>query len=160
MVCSGFKSILDLPASLEAFETRGVTIVGFHTNDLPAFTTFSSGLPLEHRVESPAEAATVAKAHRRLGLPGAIIVANPVPAAEAVDRDVMESVLKTAIEDAERAGITGKAITPFLLDAVRQATAGASLRANRSLLVANARLAAQIACALDEEPSGNSGTES
>ena len=150
VVCSGFKSILDMPASLEALETRGVAIVGYRTSELPAFTAIASGLPLEHRVESPAEAAAIARAHRELGLPGAIVVANPVPADEALDREVMDSVLKTAIDDAERCQISGKAITPFLLEALRQATAGQSLRANRALLVANARLAAEIVCAIHE----------
>lgn len=148
VVCSGFKSILDLPASLEALETRGVAIIGYRTSELPAFTTFSSGLTLEHRADCPEDVAATVGAHRRLGLPGALVVANPVPIAEAVDRDVMDSVLQTALDDAERRQISGKAITPFLLDAVRKATAGASLRANCSLLVANARLAAEIACAL------------
>jgi pseudouridylate synthase len=151
VVCSGFKSILDLPASLEALETRGVAILGYRTSELPAFTTSSSGLHLEHRAESPAEVARVARAHRRLGLPGAIVVANPVSAAEAVDRDVMDAVLQMALQESKRRQISGKAITPFLLDAVRQATGGASLRANRTLLVANARLAAQIARALQED---------
>ncbi len=150
VVCSGFKSILDLPASLEALETRGVAIIGYRTSELPAFTTCSSGLPLEHRAESAEQVAHVAKAHRQLGLPGAIVVANPVPAAAAVDRDLMDSVLNSVINDAARRGISGKAITPFLLDAVRQATAGASLRANCALLIANARLAAEIACTLHD----------
>ena len=151
VVCSGFKSILDLPASLEALETRGVALIGFRTNELPAFTTLSSGLALEHRVDSVEEVAALALAHRRLGLPGALVVANPVPAAEAVGSDVMNSVLQTALADAQRRQVSGKAITPFLLDAVRHATGGASLRANCALLVANARLAAEIACALQEE---------
>ena len=153
VVCSGFKSILDLAASLEAIETRGVAVIGYRTNDLPAFTTSSSGLPLEHRVDSVEEAATIIRAHRHLGLPGAIVVANPVPAEEAVSRDIMESTVKAALQEAERLGISGKAITPFLLEAVSQTTAGASLRANCALLVSNARLAAEIACAVHEEPS-------
>ena len=151
VVCSGFKSILDLPASLEALETRGVALVGYRTSELPAFTTVSSGLALEHHVDSPEEVAAVADIHRRLGLPGALVVVSPVPADEAVDRDVMDSVLQIALADVERQHVSGKAITPFLLDAVRQATGGASLRANCALLVANARLAAQIARALHEE---------
>jgi pseudouridine-5'-phosphate glycosidase len=153
VVCSGFKSILDLPACLEALETRGVAIVGYRTSELPAFTSPSSGLPLEHRVNSPGEAAAVAREHRRLGLPGAIVVANPVPSAAALDRQVMESALRRAIADAKRGGISGKALTPFLLEALRLATRGASLLANRALLVANAGLAAEIACALHDASS-------
>lgn len=157
VVSSGFKSILDLAASLEALETRGVPVIGYQTNELPAFTTVSSGLPLEHRADSPEEAAAVVNAHRRLGLPGAVVVANPVPAAEAVDRDTMERTVTEALEAAGQRGVSGKALTPFLLDAVRQATAGASLRANCALLVANARLAAEIARALHREAQPDAG---
>jgi pseudouridylate synthase len=148
VVCSGSKSILDLPATLEALETRGVAVIGYRASEFPAFTTVSSGLPLEHRVESAGEAAAVLRTHRELGVPGALVVANPVPVEEALDRDVMETALTAALEEARRLGIVGKAITPFLLDAIRRATGGQSLRANRALLVANARLAAEVAVAL------------
>ena len=90
VVCSGVKSILDVPATLEVLETRGVPVVGFGVNEFPGFTTRSSGLPLEARVDSPAEAAAVVAAHRVLGLPGAIVLAQAVPEAEALDRDEME----------------------------------------------------------------------
>ena len=113
VVCSGFKSILDLAATLEALETRGVAIVGYRTNELPAFITASSGLTLEHRVETPEAAAALVRAHRDLGLPGAVVLANPVPAAEAVDRELIEAVLESASGDARRRKIAGKAITPF-----------------------------------------------
>ena len=148
VVCSGFKSILDLAATLEALESRGVAIVGYRTNELPAFITASSGLTLEHRVETPEAAAAVIRAHRNLGLPGAVVLANAVPAAEAVDRELVETVLELALGDALRRKIAGKAITPFLLGVIREATEGQSLRANRALLVSNARLAAQVAVAL------------
>src|SRR5208282_5362551 len=148
VVCSGFKSILDLAATLEALETRGVAIVGYRTTELPAFITASSGLTLEHRVETPQAAAAVVRTHRKLGLPGAVVLANPVPAAEAVDRELVETVLESALGDALRRNIAGKAITPFLLGAIREATEGQSLRANQALLVSNARLAAQVAVAL------------
>ena len=97
IVCSGFKSILDLAATLEALESRGVAIVGYRTNELPAFITASSGLKLEHRVETPEAAAAVIRAHRNLGLPGAVVLANPVPAAKAVDREFVETVLESAL---------------------------------------------------------------
>ena len=132
VVCSGFKSILDLAATLEALETRGVAIVGYRTNELPAFITASSGLALEHRVETVEAAAALVRAHRDLGLPGAVVLANPVPAAEAVDRECIETALKSAIGDARHRKIAGKAITPFLLGAIRDATKGQSLRANQS----------------------------
>ncbi len=122
----------------------------YRTNELPAFITASSGLTLEHRVETPEAAAAVIRAHRNLGLPGAVVLANPVPAAEAVDREFVETVLESALGDARRRKIAGKAITPFLLDSIRHATAGRSLRANRALLVSNARLAAQVAVALSD----------
>jgi pseudouridine-5'-phosphate glycosidase len=148
VVCSGAKSILDLPATLEALESLGVAVVGHRTGEFPAFTTVSSGLPLEHRVESAAEAAAVLRAHRQLGVPGALVLANPAPLSDAIERDVMDSALERALEEARRLGIAGKAITPFLLDEIRRATGGRSLRANQALLVANARLAAEVAVAL------------
>lgn len=158
VVCSGFKSILDLPATLEALETRGVALAGFQTAELPAFTTRVSGLALEHRVESVAEAAAWVRAHRELGLPGGLVLANPVPAAEAISREEMEAALERALAESRRLGIAGKAITPFLLESIRRETGGASLRANRALLVANARLAGAIAVALAEEPSRAPGS--
>jgi pseudouridine-5'-phosphate glycosidase len=148
VVCSGAKSILDLPATLESLETRGVAVVGYRTSELPAFTTRSSGLPLEWRADSPAEAAAIVLAHRSLGLPGAVVLAQPVPEAVAIPRDLAESALADALADAKARGISGKAITPFLLDAIRHATGGRSLEANRALIVANARLAAEVAVAM------------
>jgi pseudouridine-5'-phosphate glycosidase len=148
VVCSGFKSILDLPATLDALETRGVPIAGYRTDELPAFTTRSSGLPLETRVDSPAEAATLVRAHQAIGLPGAVVLAQPVPEADALDRETMETALADATAEARREHIAGKALTPFLLDRIRRATGGRSLRANRSLIVANARLAGEVAVAL------------
>jgi len=148
VVCSGVKSILDVPATLDALETRGVAVVGYRTDTFPAFTTASSGLPLEARADSPAEAAALIRAHRALGLPGAVVLAQPVADDDALDRDVMEIALAEALELARARGIAGKAVTPFLLDHLRQATGGKSLRANRSLILANARLAGEVAVAL------------
>jgi pseudouridylate synthase len=152
VVCSGVKSILDVPATLEALETRGVVVAGFQTDTLPAFLSPTSGLRLDVRVDSPAEAAALALAHRSLGLPGAIVVAQAVPVAESLSTEVMETTLAAALKLAEEQGITGKAITPFLLDHVHQATGGQSLRANRALIVANARLAGEIAMELHSRP--------
>lgn len=148
VVCSGFKSILDLPATLDSLETRGVPVVGYQTSELPAFTTVSSGLPLEVRVESVQEVAALVRVHRTLTLPGAVVLTNPVPAPEALDRAEMEAALAIALAEAERLGIAGKAVTPFLLDHLRRATEGRSLRANRALIVSNARLAGEAAAAL------------
>ena len=150
VVCSGFKSILDVPATLEALETRGVPVAGYRTGELPGFTTRSSGLPLEVRAESPAAAAALVRAHRMLGLPGAFVLAQPVPEADALDRETMETALAAALDDARRLRMTGKAVTPFLLDRIHRATAGRSLRANQALIVANARLAGEVAAALAE----------
>jgi pseudouridine-5'-phosphate glycosidase len=148
VVCSGFKSILDIPATLELLETHGVPVVGYRTNELPAFTTVSSGLPLSARVDTAAEVAGLVQAHAALGLPGAIVLAQSVPAAVGLDRATMESALERALADAQSRSIAGKEVTPFLLDAIRQATEGRSLRANRALIVANAGLAGEAAEAL------------
>jgi pseudouridine-5'-phosphate glycosidase len=145
LVCSGFKSILDITATLEALETRGVAIVGYRTADLPGFLSVASGLPLEHSVETPAEAALLLRTHRLLGLPGALVLTNPVPVADALSREVLDSALDTAFLEAKERKITGKAITPFLLHSISRQTGGQSLKANKALLVANAALAAQIA---------------
>ncbi len=145
VVCSGVKSILDIPATLDALETRGVAVVGFGTDTFPAFTTTSSGLPLETRVETPQAAAHLLQTHRDLALPGALIIAQPVPEEFAIDRATMDRAIDQALQAAARAGITGKAVTPYLLDQVRQATGGRSLIANQALIIANARLAGGIA---------------
>jgi pseudouridine-5'-phosphate glycosidase len=145
VVCSGVKSILDIPATLERLETSGVTVVGYGTDEFPAFTTSSSGLPLETRCNTPADVAELVQAHRRLALPGAIVVAQPPPVHLALPRHVVESAIVDATREAQDRGITGKALTPFLLDAVRTATDGRSLVVNKALIVANARLAGQIA---------------
>ena len=148
VVCAGFKSILDLPATLDALETRGVPVVGYQTDELPAFTTRTSGLPLEARADTPAQAAAIVRSQRALALPGAVVLAQSVVAADALDPDDMETALSAALAEAEARAIRGKAVTPFLLDRIRSATAGRSLDANLSLIAANARLAAEVAVEL------------
>lgn len=148
VVCSGAKTILDLPATLEALETRGVPVVGYQTDLLPGFTSRSTGLPLEHRVDTPTEAARLVAAHRQLGLPGAIILAQQVPEADAPDDAVMNTALDEALAEADRTRISGKALTPFLLSRIHETTGGVSRAANSALIVANASLAARIAVAL------------
>jgi pseudouridylate synthase len=150
VVCSGVKSILDVPATLEALETRGVLVAGYGTDRLPGFLTSSSGLFLEHTVDSPAAAAALVRAHRAARLPGAIVLAQPVPPAHALDLEVMQAALAKAEGKARAARITGKALTPFLLESIRGDTGGQALRANCALLVANAALAASIAALLVE----------
>lgn len=148
VVCSGVKSILDVPATLDALETRGVCVAGYRTDELPGFLTRSSGLPLEVRVESPEEAAALVRAHRTLGLPGAIVLTQPVPESAALDQQAMESALQSALAEAHTQRVAGKAVTPFLLSRIRQATEGRGLVANRALIVANAQLAGEAAAAL------------
>jgi pseudouridine-5'-phosphate glycosidase len=148
VVCSGVKSILDVAATLEVMETRGIAVLGYGTRVFPGFTTVSSGLPLEQGVDSLEGAASWIRSHRALGLPGAMVVAQPVAAEVAIDRDSMEAALHQALADARRQAISGKAVTPFLLDRIQHATAGRSLLANASLIVANARLAGRLAAAL------------
>jgi pseudouridine-5'-phosphate glycosidase len=151
VVCSGVKSILDVPATLEVLETRGVPVVGYRTDTFPGFTARSSGLPLEARVDTPPEAAAVVAAHRALGLPGAVVLGQPVPEAVALDHEAMEAALADALDQARSQGVTGKAVTPFLLDRLRTATGGRSLAANTALIVANAGLAGEVAAALAAE---------
>ncbi|WP_020467409.1 pseudouridine-5'-phosphate glycosidase, partial [Singulisphaera acidiphila] len=140
--------ILDMPATLDALETRGVPVVGYQTSELPAFLTRSSGLALEARVESADEAAALVHAHRALRLPAAVILTQPVPEADALDAGAMDDALASALAEARHQRISGKAVTPFLLDRIRQATEGRGLRANQALILANARLAGDVAVAL------------
>lgn len=145
LVCSGVKTILDVPATLEKLETLGVPVVGYRTSDFPAFTCVTSGLPLDSRVDDPAGAARLVRAHRAMGLPCAVLLAQPVDASHALDPSLFHPALSDALHQAQLQGITGKPLTPFLLDHIRQATSGQSLLANRSLIVSNARLAGRIA---------------
>jgi pseudouridine-5'-phosphate glycosidase len=153
VVCAGFKSVLDLPATLEALETRGVPVIGYRTDELPAFTTRTSGLPLELRADTPAEAASIVRVQRALALPGALVLAQPVTEADALDHGTLETALAAALTEADSRGIAGKAVTPFLLDRILSATAGRSLHANIALIVANGRLAAQVAVELQASES-------
>jgi pseudouridine-5'-phosphate glycosidase len=148
VVCSGVKSILDVPATLDALETRGVPVIGYRTDELPGFLTRSSGLPLEARVESPEEAAELVRAHRALELPGAVVLVQAVPEPEALARDAMDAALDAALAEARTLKLSGRAVTPFLLARIRSATDGRGLRANRALIVANAGLAGAVAAAL------------
>ncbi|HEX6625082.1 MAG TPA: pseudouridine-5'-phosphate glycosidase [Pyrinomonadaceae bacterium] len=149
VVCSGAKSVLDLATTREWLETHGVTVVGYGCDELPAFYTRRSGLAVDARAERAAEVARLARARDRLGLEGALLVAVPVPAEAEVDAGLMEEVLSRALADAERDGVRGRALTPFLLARMGEASGGATLRANVALLENNARVAAEIAVALE-----------
>ncbi|TAD87018.1 MAG: pseudouridine-5'-phosphate glycosidase [Alphaproteobacteria bacterium] len=148
VVSAGAKSILDLPKTLEVLETQGVPVIGVGTAEFPAFFSRDSGLALDHRLDRAEEIAAVIAAQRRLGLKTGILVANPIPADASLPAAVMAERIATALAEAEAAGITGKAVTPFLLSRLVSLTEGASLTANIALIRANARLAAEIAVAL------------
>lgn len=145
VVSAGVKSILDIGATLERLETLGITVVGYRTDRYPGFYVADSGFPMPARVESAADAADVARARDDLGLAAAVLVANPVSAAEQLDPAVHDRVLAEALRAADAAGVTGHATTPFLLDFVQRATAGRSLEVNLAVYRGNARLGADIA---------------
>jgi pseudouridylate synthase len=146
VVCAGVKLVLDLALTLERLETLGVPVVGYGTSELPAFYVRSSGLPLPHRVDDALAAARVVR--EQLARGSGIVIAVPIAAGDALDRGEAEAEVARALDSAERQGIRGAALTPFLLTRLSEATGGRSLAANLSLLRANARVAAQIALAL------------
>lgn len=145
VVCAGAKAILDLPATLEYLETMGVPVVGYQTDEFPAFYSRESGLGVSARSDSPKEIADFARAHWGLGMKSAVLVANPVPEAESISKSEMEPMISKASAEAIQQGIHGQALTPFLLSRISELTQGKSLRTNLALLLNNARLAAQIA---------------
>ena len=150
VVCAGAKAILDLPATLEYLETFSVPVVGYCTDEFPAFYSRSSGLKISVRVDSPREAVEIAWAHWELGFKSALLVANPPPAGDALPREAVDGAIQTALAEAELHGIRGQEVTPFLLARISELTSGASLDANLELLKNNARLGADIALALAE----------
>lgn len=148
VVCAGAKSILDLPSTLEMLETNGVPVLGYGTDEFPAFFSRSSGFKTSARVDSPQEAADFARAHWELGMPSAVLVCRPISAEDEIPREEIDPVEEQASREAQERGIGGQALTPFLLQRVNELTGGKSMRANLSLLLGNARLAAQIAKAM------------
>ena len=142
------KSILDLPATLERLETLNVTVLGYGTDTFPAFYLNDSGLPVPWRVDTPEAVAAVVRARARAGAPGAVVVANPLPAEEQLDPALHDRVLREGLEAAARRGVAGRDVTPFLLERFHTRTDGESLRANVRLVLRNAALAAQVAAAL------------
>jgi pseudouridylate synthase len=153
VVSAGAKSILDLPRTLEVLETRGVPVIGVGTNEFPAFFSRSSGLPVDHRVETAEELAAVIAAHHALGLPSGILVANPVPEADALDGAEIDPAVDEAVREAERAGIGRRELTPYLLGLIVELSGGRSLTANVALVRNNAELAARTAVALADRTS-------
>lgn len=148
VISAGAKAILDLPSTLEALETVSVPVLGYRCNVFPAFYSRNSGLPIPQRVDSVFEIARLYRAHRELGLDAAILVANPVPGSDEIPADEMEEHILKAIDAADRSGVTGKEVTPFLLRYIVDSTDGRSLRANRALALNNVSLGAEIAAAL------------
>lgn len=150
VICAGVKAILDLPATLEWLETHGVTVIGFGTDEFPAFYSRQSGLPVDVRADSAAEVAALIRARRQLGMQSGLLVCAPIPLEAELPAPLVEPAIQQALREAEQREIRGKAISPFLLARVSELTGEASLRANMALLENNAQVAAQIAVALAE----------
>ncbi|MEX0757410.1 MAG: pseudouridine-5'-phosphate glycosidase, partial [Acidimicrobiia bacterium] len=148
VVCAGVKSILDIGLTLEYLETLGVPVIGFRTDEMPAFYTSRSAYRVPQRLDTAADIASVIAIRRSLGLAGGVVVANPIPAEHAMDREVMEQAIGAALAEAQLQGVSGKEATPFLLGRVAELTGSESLDANVELVKSNARLASQIAAAL------------
>ncbi|WGG47897.1 pseudouridine-5'-phosphate glycosidase [Rossellomorea sp. DA94] len=145
VVCAGAKSILDIGLTLEYLETKGVPVLGYRTDSLPAFYTRSSPYSVNYKVETPEETAGILKAKWELGLKGGVVVANPIPEADAMDEQEMDHIIETALKEADSEGIKGKEATPFLLGKVKELTDGRSLTANIALVKHNAQIGADIA---------------
>ena len=148
VVCAGAKSILDLNLTMEYLETKGVPVIGFGTDELPAFYTRKSGIRVPWRSDDPREIADAIAASREIGYPGGMLVVNPIPEEYSMDADVINKAIDDAIEEANRQGIKGKETTPFLLAKIKDITGGSSLAANIQLVFNNVRLAAKIAANL------------
>lgn len=145
VVCAGAKAILDLAATLEYLETMSVPVVGFGTDEFPAFYSRESGLDVSVNLEKPQDIVDFARSHWSTGLQSAVLVTNPVPGADAIPKAVMDPIIDQASGEAREKGIHGKELTPFLLERINELTKGRSMQANLSLLLNNARLAAKIA---------------
>ncbi len=148
VVCAGCKSILDLKLTLEYLETKGVPVIGYGTEELPAFYTDKSGLKVDYRLDTPKEVADAFNCKLALGLDGGMLVANPIPKEYAMDPDEINKTIDAAVAEASTLGIKGKAITPFLLDRIQRLTGWRSLESNIRLVYNNAALAARISCEL------------
>lgn len=145
VVCAGAKSILDLGLTLEYLETKGVPVIGYQTDELPAFYTRQSGFGVSHRAETPKELADIFRTKLELGIKGGVLVTNPIPEEYSMPADVINLAIEQALTEANDKGISGQQVTPFLLAKIKDITGGDSLDANIQLVLNNARLAAQIA---------------
>lgn len=148
VVCAGAKSILDLGLTLEYLETQGVTVVGFGTDELPAFYTRKSGLKVDYRVDNEKDLALALKAKWDLGLQGGMVIGNPIPAEFEMDYDTINTAIEKALKEADEKGVKGKEITPFLLAKVKDITGGASLDSNIHLVYNNVKVASKLAVEL------------
>ncbi len=152
VVSAGAKAILDLPRTLEVMETLGVLVVGYRTDELPAFYTVRSGLRLDHFAGTPEEMASILRVHWDDLGGGGVLVANAIPAEASLDESVIGEAIQLALRDAAEQGISGKRLTPYLLGRLADVTGGASIRANRALAKSNARVGAELALAYDRRP--------
>lgn len=148
VVTAGAKAFLDLGKTLEKFDTLGVPVLGFQTSEFPAFYSRSSGFAVQHRMETAQEVAEVFRARQDLGIPGGIVLANPIPLDDEIPADDLTQVIERALADAKREGIVGGALTPFVLGRMAETTGGRSVPANLALAENNARVAVQVAAAL------------
>ena len=148
VVCAGAKSILDLGLTLEYLETKGVPVIGYGTDELPAFYTRKSGFGVDYRVDSPEELAAMFRAQRELNYKGGMLVTNPIPEKYSMDHEVINAAIDKAVAEANEQGVHGKAVTPFLLARVKELTGGDSLESNIQLVYNNAALAADTAVEL------------
>ena len=148
VVCAGAKSILDLGLTLEYLETKGVPVIGYGTDELPAFYTRKSGFSVDYRADSPEELAAMFRAQRALGYRGGMLVTNPIPEQYAMDKEVIDAAIAQALRECGEKGVHGKETTPFLLARVVELTGGESLESNIRLVLNNAALAARTACEL------------
>ena len=145
VICAGAKAILDLPLTMEYLETMGVPVLGYQTEELPAFYTRESGLKVNYRIDSPKEAALIMKQKKDNNLQGGILITNPIPEEYAMDKKVIDDAIEKALKMADEQGIKGKAVTPFLLKTIVELTGGDSLESNIKLVLNNAMLGAKIA---------------
>ena len=152
VVCAGIKSILDIPRTLEYLETQGVPVIGYRTDEFPAFYTTTSGYSVQSRINTAEEIARCMKVKWELGLEGGMVIANPVLREDAMDEKVIEEAITKSLKEASEKGIDGKAVTPFLLERISQLTDGESLKTNIALVRNNALIGAKIASAYGNEP--------
>lgn len=150
VICAGVKSILDIPKTLEVLETNGVPVIGYQTEDFPAFYTRSSQCNVQFRLDTPEAIAQAMDAKWKMGLKGGVVIGNPIPESDAIDEDQIAQAIGKALDEAQENGIIGKEVTPFLLDRIQQLTDGKSLETNIALVYNNAKVGAQIAEAFNQ----------